>query len=138
MARVGSKTRKYQSKHSLKYLDPPATVDLPKSRVHGSYHWQLERITSLVSLPLIGSAFIVGSNPYIDLALGVILPLHCHIGFDACIQDYFPKRKTPGIYKAMQAALYGSTALVLYGAYQFNTNDVGITEGIKRLWTGRS
>ncbi|KAJ3033745.1 membrane anchor subunit of succinate dehydrogenase, Sdh4 [Rhizophlyctis rosea] len=114
------------------------TVDLPKSKVHGSYHWQLERYTSVVTLPLIGSAFVVGSNPYIDLALGVIIPLHCHIGFDACITDYFDSRKAPTINKVMKAALYGSTALVLYGCYQFNTNDVGITEGTKRLWTGRS
>ncbi|KAJ3043312.1 membrane anchor subunit of succinate dehydrogenase, Sdh4 [Rhizophlyctis rosea] len=108
-----------------------------KSKVHGSYHWDLERGLSALTLPLIGGAFVVGPNPYIDLALGVVIPLHCHIGFDACIIDYFDYRKAPVVNRIMKGALYLTTAGVLYGCYQFNTNDVGITEGVKRIWTGK-
>lgn len=31
-------------------------------------------------------------------------------------------------------ALYTTTLLTTYGLYRFNTNDVGITEFLKRLW----
>ena len=35
----------------------------------------------------------------------------------------------PGIHKALRWFLNATTALVLYGFYEFETNDVGITEG---------
>ncbi|KAJ3298533.1 membrane anchor subunit of succinate dehydrogenase, Sdh4 [Borealophlyctis nickersoniae] len=107
-----------------------------KSKVHGSYHWDLERGLSVALIPLIGSAAIVGSHPYIDLALGVVIPLHTHIGFKAIIDDYIPARRFPVLFRVSSGLLYAATGLVLYGAYQFNTNDVGITAGAKRLWTG--
>ncbi|TPX31392.1 hypothetical protein SmJEL517_g05266 [Synchytrium microbalum] len=109
-----------------------------KSKVEGSYHWDLERALSLVSVPLIGGAFIMGPVPMIDLALGVVIPLHCHIGFEAIIQDYLPKRKFAVIYPVTIWFTRLASALVLYGVYQFNTNDVGLTALMKRIWTGKT
>ncbi|KAJ3162469.1 membrane anchor subunit of succinate dehydrogenase, Sdh4 [Geranomyces michiganensis] len=109
----------------------------PKSRMHGSYHWNFERALSVVSVPLLIAPFIVGSHPLVDLGLGVVIPLHSHIGFGALLSDYAAPHKYPVAGRIASATLYAATGLVLYGCYQFNTNDVGITEFVKRLWTGK-
>lgn len=109
----------------------------PKSKVHGSYHWDLERALSVATLPLMVAPYFIGSNPYVDLGLGVVIPLHTHIGFDAIIQDYLPARRNPVLSRVSSYTLYAATGLCLYGCYQFNTNDIGITEFVKRLWTGK-
>ncbi|OAD69286.1 succinate dehydrogenase flavo protein subunit 4 SDH4 [Phycomyces blakesleeanus NRRL 1555(-)] len=104
-------------------------------RLHGSLHWDIERAASVALVPLIASQLAFGASPVTDTLLGVVLPLHLHIGFGACITDYFNTRKTPILNKLMTATLYASTAGVLVGCYQFNTNDVGLTEFISRTWT---
>ncbi|KNC95882.1 uncharacterized protein SPPG_08746 [Spizellomyces punctatus DAOM BR117] len=108
-----------------------------KSKLHGSYHWDFERALSIALVPLMTAPFIIGSHPYVDLGLGVVIPLHTHIGFDAVIEDYLPVRRNPIIHRVMKYSLYTATGLCLYGCYQFNTNDIGITEFVKRLWTGK-
>ncbi len=70
----------------------------------------------------------------VDMLLGIVLPLHCHVGFAAIITDYVPLRKFPAAYRALTAALYGATALTIYGLFLFNTKDVGLSEGVGRLW----
>jgi len=44
--------------------------------------------------------------------------------------DYIPQRKYPTLKKGAMWALKGATLLVLVGLYEFETNDVGITEGL--------
>jgi succinate dehydrogenase (ubiquinone) membrane anchor subunit len=68
-----------------------------------------------------------------DAVLGASLVIHSHIGFQACVIDYFPQRTYPKLKKAASWALNGATVLVLYGLYEFETNDVGITEGTSIL-----
>ncbi|KAJ3316319.1 membrane anchor subunit of succinate dehydrogenase, Sdh4 [Blyttiomyces sp. JEL0837] len=114
-----------------------ATPHEHKSKVHGSYHWTAERALSIVTIPLIASAVIAGPIPLVDLALGVVIPVHTHMGFDVMIQDYVPKRKYGILNTLCTWSLRGVTLLVLYGAYEFNTNDVGITALVQRLWTNK-
>ncbi|KAI9335375.1 CybS-domain-containing protein [Zopfochytrium polystomum] len=116
-------------------VHPPVTYQ-QKSKSAGSYHWDIERALSLVSVPLIATAFIAGPIPAVDLALGVVIPIHTHIGFDACIQDYVHERKYGVLQAVAKGALYAGTGLTLYGLYQFNTKDVGITQFIADLWHG--
>jgi hypothetical protein len=52
----------------------------------------------------------------------------------SCIIDYFPKKRIPGWRTAAMWALRISTITVGVALYSFETNDVGITEAIKRLW----
>ena len=52
----------------------------------------------------------------------------------ACITDYIPKKKYPRSLKASRWALSSATVLVIYGLYEFETNDVGITEAVKKIW----
>lgn len=48
--------------------------------MHGSYHWDLERGASLALVPIIGAQLALGASPVTDTLLGVVLPLHLHIG----------------------------------------------------------
>lgn len=104
---------------------------------HGSYHWIYERALSVASIGLVGVAMVAPSK-MVDLALGLVLPLHCHIGFSTIITDYLPGRKFPLVYPAAMALLYAGTAGTIYGLFLYNTKDVGISEGFARVWTAKS
>lgn len=52
----------------------------------------------------------------------------------ACIIDYFPKKRIPKIRAAANWALRIGTVTLGVALYSFETNDVGITELIARLW----
>lgn len=56
----------------------------------------------------------------------------------ACIVDYFPKKRVPGVRAALTWILRGFTLLVAYGLYEFESNDVGVTEAVKRVWTAKA
>jgi succinate dehydrogenase (ubiquinone) membrane anchor subunit len=68
------------------------------------------------------------------LLCGTIL-IHSHIGFDAMIVDYLPRKRIPRTRKLFDWGLKAATVLVGVGLYEFETNDVGVTEAIKRVWT---
>ncbi|KAJ3344390.1 membrane anchor subunit of succinate dehydrogenase, Sdh4 [Entophlyctis luteolus] len=108
-----------------------------KSKTHGSYHWNAERALSVVTVPLIASAVFAGPLPLVDFGLGIVLPLHTHMGFDVMIQDYIPYRSFGVINTILTWGLRIATGVVLYGCFVFNTTDVGITAFVKRLWTGK-
>ncbi|KAJ3066247.1 membrane anchor subunit of succinate dehydrogenase, Sdh4 [Podochytrium sp. JEL0797] len=108
-----------------------------KSKVHGSYHWNFERGLSVVTIPLVCSALALGPIPLVDFGLGVVLPLHTHMGFDCMVQDYIPVRKYGALNTVATWTLRVVTGVVLYGCFLFNTTDVGITAFVKRIWTGK-
>ncbi|KAG2188538.1 hypothetical protein INT44_001292 [Umbelopsis vinacea] len=127
--------------HTTAAVSQAGTTHVP-DRVHGSYHWDVERAASAALVPLMAAQLAVGANPVTDVLLGVVLPVHLHIGmysvvmcFDGCITDYFPKHKTPVMNRLMTYTLTTATAGILLGCYQFNMHDVGITEFIARTWT---
>ncbi|KAI8933589.1 hypothetical protein NX059_009319 [Plenodomus lindquistii] len=102
---------------------------------HGSYHWSFERIVSAGLIPLTLAPFAAGSlNPVTDSILCALLVVHSHIGFEACIIDYFPKARIPKIRAAANWALRLGTLTLGVALYSFETNDVGITEAVARLW----
>jgi succinate dehydrogenase (ubiquinone) membrane anchor subunit len=65
---------------------------------------------------------------------GAIL-IHSHIGFEALVIDYIPSKRLPKIRLLFWWGLRAATVLVGVGLYEFETNDVGVTEAIKRIWT---
>jgi succinate dehydrogenase (ubiquinone) membrane anchor subunit len=65
---------------------------------------------------------------------GAIL-IHSHIGFEAMVIDYIPDKRLPKIRLLFWWGLRAATILVGVGLYEFETNDVGLTEAIKRIWT---
>ncbi|KAI9473586.1 MAG: CybS-domain-containing protein [Benjaminiella poitrasii] len=103
-------------------------------RLHGSYHWDLERAASIALVPIVASQLTLGASPVTDVLLGVVLPVHLHIGWDACITDYFNPRKGVFLNKLMTGTLWLSTTGVVIACYQFNTNDIGLTEFISKAW----
>jgi succinate dehydrogenase (ubiquinone) membrane anchor subunit len=52
----------------------------------------------------------------------------------SCIIDYFPKKRVPKIRAAANWALRIGTVTLGLALYSFETNDVGITEAVSRLW----
>ncbi|KAF9922756.1 membrane anchor subunit of succinate dehydrogenase, Sdh4 [Linnemannia zychae] len=105
-------------------------------QVHGSYHWDFERLLTVSMIPLFAASAFHGAHPITDGLLGVVVPIHAHMGFDAMITDYLHVGKA-GKWgnRAAVWALRGATVLTLVGCYQFNTSDIGLTELVKRAWT---
>ncbi|KAL1994097.1 hypothetical protein VTN49DRAFT_2766 [Thermomyces lanuginosus] len=108
----------------------------PTSPTHGSYHWTFERIVAASLVPLTIAPFAAGTlSPVMDSILCATLVIHSHIGLQTMITDYFPTRRVPKTRAALTWILRASTLAVAVGLYEFETNDVGLTEAIKRVWT---
>ena len=54
------------------------------------------------------------------------------------IADYFPKWRVPFLRKAADWANVLAVVVVGWGWYEFETNDVGLTEGVRRIWKAGS
>ncbi|CAH0029664.1 unnamed protein product [Clonostachys rhizophaga] len=115
-------------------VNEPAFVPEPNS-AHGSYHWATERLLAASLVPLTIAPFAAGSlNPFTDAILCGAVLLHSHMGFQQVVTDYIPKRGWPRLHKVFWWALNLATVTVGVGLYEFETNDVGVTEAIKRIW----
>ncbi|KAJ2358587.1 membrane anchor subunit of succinate dehydrogenase, Sdh4, partial [Coemansia sp. RSA 2611] len=113
----------------------PATVPQPPpNRLKGSYHWMNERAVSVISVPLLATAFLYGAHPINDMLLGIVLPVHAYMGFQQVLLDYFDHRRWPVISRLLKYALVGVTGLSMFGAWRINTTDVGLTTYFARLW----
>ncbi|KAI1174802.1 CybS-domain-containing protein [Nemania sp. FL0916] len=103
---------------------------------HGSYHWTFERLIAAGLVPLTVAPFATGSlNPATDAILCALLLVHSHAGFQSIIIDYVPSRRYPGAAKASLWLLNIATVLAGIGLYEFETNDVGVTETVRRVWS---
>jgi len=69
-------------------------------------------------------------NIPVDFALGLIIPIHAHIGSVGVIQDYVPRPQQP-LAIAIFTAL---TLLTFIGLLKINLCGAGITESVKSLW----
>ncbi|TAQ90753.1 hypothetical protein B7494_g921 [Chlorociboria aeruginascens] len=113
----------------------PAPIP-PTNPSHGSYHWTFERLLSASLIPLTIAPFAAGSlNPVTDALLCGVIIIHSHIGFESIIIDYVPRKRIPKTRAAFDWGLKAATVMVAVGLYEFETNDVGLTEAIKRVWT---
>jgi succinate dehydrogenase (ubiquinone) membrane anchor subunit len=115
-------------------INEPTPVPSPHPS-HGSYHWTFERILAVGLIPLTVTPFAAGSlNPTTDAILCAAILIHSHMGFQAVVIDYVPSRRFPKSRKLVNWSLNLATLLVAVGLYEFETNDVGVTEAIKRIW----
>ncbi|KAJ2454966.1 membrane anchor subunit of succinate dehydrogenase, Sdh4 [Coemansia sp. RSA 2424] len=113
----------------------PATVPQPAAnRLKGSYHWMNERAVSVISLPLLATAFIYGSNPINDMLMGIVLPVQVYMTFDQVLTDYFHARRWPVLSRVLKFSLVAMAGLAMFGAWRINTTDVGLTNYCSRLW----
>ncbi|KAI9794029.1 MAG: membrane anchor subunit of succinate dehydrogenase, Sdh4 [Peltula sp. TS41687] len=105
----------------------------------------VEHITALMTVrprllagalvPLTIAPFATGSlHPVMDAILAAAILIHSHVGFQSIIIDYIPQRRLRKTRLASWWALRAATLTVAVGIYEFETNDVGLTEAIKRIW----
>lgn len=69
-----------------------------------------------------------------DGILCATILVHSHIGFESIIIDYVPQQRLPKVRVFFMWALKLATLVVGIGLYEFETNDVGVTEAVKRVW----
>ncbi|KAJ2611469.1 membrane anchor subunit of succinate dehydrogenase, Sdh4 [Coemansia sp. RSA 1365] len=113
----------------------PSSVPQPKAnRIKGSYHWMNERAVSIISVPILATAFIYGAHPINDMLMGIVLPLHVHMGFQQVLLDYFEQRRWPVLGRVFKYSLAVVTGLAMFGAWRINTTDVGLTSYFSRMW----
>jgi len=140
-SRPASSTAKYvPGGPVLKGTVNDATTFPEPSRTHGSHHWAFERLLAASLVPMTAAAFVTSGTQYpvFDGILAVSLIVHSHIGFDALRVDYLHPRKWPIFGPIMKWTVRLATTGALVGVYMFNTNDVGLTELIRRAWTAKS
>lgn len=103
----------------------------------GSYHWLSERYLSVALVPITVFPLTFGPSRTCDFLLGILLPLHCHLGFEQIVMDYLNKRKVGSMGNlAVRGVVSLGTVLTMYGLWKFNTRDVGITEFVRDVWRG--
>ncbi|EMC98945.1 hypothetical protein BAUCODRAFT_64927 [Baudoinia panamericana UAMH 10762] len=119
-------------------VNDPVTVR-DADPTHGSYHWTFERILSAGLIPITLAPFAAGSlSPVLDGALIGMIIVHSYIGFESIITDYLPKWRVPITRRILEWGNVLAVFVVGWGYYEFETNDVGLTEGIKRIWRAGS
>ncbi|OAA62780.1 succinate dehydrogenase subunit [Niveomyces insectorum RCEF 264] len=107
----------------------------PPNPSHGSYHWTFERLVAAGLVPLTVAPFAAGSlNPTTDAILCALLLVHSHLGLQVLITDYIPDWRMPKVRKAFSWGLNAITALVGLGLYEFETNDIGVTALVSKMW----
>ncbi|KAJ5359258.1 Succinate dehydrogenase cytochrome b small subunit [Penicillium cataractarum] len=115
-------------------MNDPVPVPSPHP-MEGSYHWTFERAVCVGLIPLSIAPFAAGSlNPIMDAILCSLLVAHSHIGFQAAIIDYFRPQRVPKFNSVCNWLLRAFTLTTAVGLYEFETNDVGVTEALRRIW----
>ena len=66
----------------------------------------------------------------VDLALGVVGPVHSHIAMNMVLSDYCP----PALRGVARAGLLGMTGVALVGLLKLNVEGPGITGALRQLW----
>ena len=92
----------------------------------------------MASLALIPGALVLapaGMSFPIDVVLGIVLPVHSHIGMNYVLRDYVPKisRAALGPTRIVWLAF---TAATFIGLNVLNFTGAGITPTVLALWKG--
>lgn len=107
------------------------------STVREVYHYTSYGLAVGVPLAIVSSGSVTTA---IDLAMGVVVPLHFHIGMRSVLVDYLVH---VGINDPsyQQIAMYGLGVLTLVTAgalTRFNLADMGITAAVCRPWVKKA
>ncbi|KAI5288025.1 membrane anchor subunit of succinate dehydrogenase, Sdh4 [Ascosphaera aggregata] len=115
-------------------LNDAAPLPAPNP-VHGSYHWTFERVIA-ATLPVVACAPLSGASisPLMDSILCSVLLLHIHSGYQSIIIDYIPPNRVPRTAWVFKWGLRAATLTVAAGLYEFETNDIGLCGGLKKIW----
>ena len=78
-------------------------------------------------------------NYPVDLLLGVMIPLHGHVGGNDVISDYGKKiTKAKWFDTALRRGLLGVTVVTFFGLLKLNLQGPGVTEAFKSVWRPRA
>ncbi|KAJ5997878.1 hypothetical protein N7499_005726 [Penicillium canescens] len=107
-------------------LNDPAPI--PETHPsEGSYHWTFERAVCVGLVPLTIAPFAAGSlNPVMDAILCSLI---------GCHRRLLPPKRVPKFRTTCNWLLRAFTLTTAVGLYEFETNDVGVTEALRRIWT---
>jgi len=72
-------------------------------------------------------------NQPIDLALGVLYPVHSHVALNYVISDYVPK----AFRTLARVSLVGVTLATIAGLTLLNVEGAGMTQTVKNLWADK-
>ncbi|UKZ78333.1 hypothetical protein TrVFT333_006069 [Trichoderma virens FT-333] len=102
--------------------------------IYGFYYWTFKRLLAANLMPLSITLFAAGSlNPTTNTILYSTILLHSHISFQSVIIDYIPKTHYSSLRKIFWWGLNVATVTVGVGLYEFKTNDINVTEAIKKI-----
>mmetsp|Transcript_6169 Transcript_6169/g.8982 ORF Transcript_6169/g.8982 Transcript_6169/m.8982 type:complete len:105 (-) Transcript_6169:420-734(-) len=73
-------------------------------------------------------------NMPVDLALGVLFPVHAHIAMNGVITDYAAKIFGKGATMPCRFLMLGITGGTILGFARLNLAGDGLTESVKGLW----
>ncbi len=91
----------------------------------------LQRLSSIGLVALIPAALVLEPSSLVyplDLALGILLPVHAHLGMRDVVRDYVPRPELA------QYVLWVVTVCTALGLTKLNFNGSGVTAGAKQLW----
>lgn len=92
------------------------------------YHMSHIALAGGIPLALILSPSILVTP--LDLALGLMIPYHAHVGMVNVMDDYVPKPYRP-LSKGIMIAV---TLITTFGLLKINLCGAGLTESVKSLW----
>ena len=90
-------------------------------------------LTGLVLAVVTPIAFIASPSIIslpVDYALGLIIPLHAHVGLNYVVTDYVPK----AVRSVARLGVLGLTLITAAGILKLNFDGPGLTETIKSTW----
>lgn len=115
---------------------PPRKIDIVNAdSTAGAI--KLHHKVNLVLLGLAPAAFALsptGFNLPMDIALGLALPIHGHIGMNLVFSDYIKKFFGKGAVTPARMLLTGFTGATIVGLGVLNLKGPGITETVKSFW----
>jgi succinate dehydrogenase (ubiquinone) membrane anchor subunit len=75
-----------------------------------------------------------GLQTGLDLILGIVLPLHGHIGMNQVVTDYAKKIGGKGAIGPSRMGLAVLTGTTMLGLLKLNLSGPGLTETVKSFW----
>ncbi|CAK1547474.1 unnamed protein product [Leptosia nina] len=115
----------------------PALLQEEKAHDHSKL-WVIEKLTSAVLVPLIPICLIL-PNKMFDAALAILVTAHSFWGLEAIAVDYVRSSIFgPFIPKLAIALVYIISIATLGGLFYLISNDVGLSNAIKQLWSVKS
>lgn len=113
-----------------------AYVPPHSNKLHGSLHWNVEKVLAVSLAPLVTfSLASTGSlSTVVDTLLASALLGHCYVGFQSCIIDYIPARVYGKNHNYAMYLLGMGSVLSMIGIYKLETQENGAVGLLKNMW----